>query len=366
MDARAYLTSQGWRGEGHSLDKTGRGIKKPLLIAHKQDLLGLGKKRAAQNVSDQWWMRAFDESLKGIGTGQVSALSTVRKTGINRAGLYGFFVEGEGLAGTVSNTEASSVNGVSNTTTPPTSASEESDSASEESDSESSSDSDSDSEMSEAVEIITATPIQPVDEPQRESRKRKHTDSKGEVRKRRKDLETEKAKPQPKLMLAKKQDKASKDAPQQAQVDREKTARKLKRALKNEMAVEVILRDDILKSHKSTPEELQKNSEKEVKARKKIRSAKLEEQATRAEKKAEKQAKRVQKPAEKEAKVKKRKRLEKDIAKNAPQITAKLAKLSAVEKAQYAKRAASKNQSLEEYVLRRIEKKDEKRASKAV
>ena len=70
MDARAYLTGLGWRGEGNSLDKEDRGIKKPLLISHKRDLLGLGKKKAAQNVSDQWWLRAFDESLKTIGTGK--------------------------------------------------------------------------------------------------------------------------------------------------------------------------------------------------------------------------------------------------------------------------------------------------------
>lgn len=69
MDADAYLRRQGWRGTGHSLDHTDRGIKKPLLITHKQDQLGLGKKKAAHSADDQWWMRAFDESLKNIGSG---------------------------------------------------------------------------------------------------------------------------------------------------------------------------------------------------------------------------------------------------------------------------------------------------------
>ncbi|KAF2246513.1 hypothetical protein BU26DRAFT_400663, partial [Trematosphaeria pertusa] len=102
MDTGAYLRRQGWKGSGHSLDGQGRGIKKPLLIAHKQDQLGLGKKKAAHSVDDQWWMRAFDESLKNIGTGQESTLSQVRSKGINRGGLYGFFVKGEGLTGTIS------------------------------------------------------------------------------------------------------------------------------------------------------------------------------------------------------------------------------------------------------------------------
>lgn len=70
MNADAYLRKQGWRGSGHSLDSTDRGIKKPLMIAHKQDQLGLGKKKAAYTTDDQWWMRAYDQSLQSIGTGK--------------------------------------------------------------------------------------------------------------------------------------------------------------------------------------------------------------------------------------------------------------------------------------------------------
>jgi hypothetical protein len=70
MNAETYLRKQGWQGSGHSLDSTGRGIKKPLLISHKQDQLGLGKKKAAHTTDDQWWMRAYDQSLQNIGTGQ--------------------------------------------------------------------------------------------------------------------------------------------------------------------------------------------------------------------------------------------------------------------------------------------------------
>jgi nucleolar protein TMA23 len=70
MNAESYLRKQGWKGSGHSLDSTGRGIKKPLLIAHKQDQLGLGKKKAAWTTDDQWWMRAYDQSLQNIGTGE--------------------------------------------------------------------------------------------------------------------------------------------------------------------------------------------------------------------------------------------------------------------------------------------------------
>jgi nucleolar protein TMA23 len=130
MNAEAYLRKQGWQGSGHSLDGEGRGIKKPLLIAHKQDQLGLGKKKAAYTTDDQWWMRAFDDSLKNIGTGQESTLSQIQKKGINRGGLYGFFVKGESIAGTLGDSEDSSTAPTeasaapSGTSTPATSASD--------------------------------------------------------------------------------------------------------------------------------------------------------------------------------------------------------------------------------------------------
>nr|POF17122.1 protein tma23 [Quercus suber] len=99
MDAQAYLRKHGWRGDGHSLDQSGRGIKKPLLVSKKVDVLGLGLNKHAA-VSDQWWLRAFDNGLKNFGTGQESMLAAVQKHGVNRGGLYGRFVQGEGVAGT--------------------------------------------------------------------------------------------------------------------------------------------------------------------------------------------------------------------------------------------------------------------------
>ncbi|KAF1812301.1 hypothetical protein P152DRAFT_514451 [Eremomyces bilateralis CBS 781.70] len=102
MDAEAYLKSHGWQGAGHSLDRTGRGIKKPLLISQKDNVLGLGKPKSL--TSDQWWLRAFNDSLNDIGTGKQSALSQIREGGVRRGGLYGFFVKGESLHGTIHET----------------------------------------------------------------------------------------------------------------------------------------------------------------------------------------------------------------------------------------------------------------------
>ncbi|KAJ9668461.1 hypothetical protein H2201_001509 [Coniosporium apollinis] len=103
MDAAAHLKRHGWRGHGHSLDRHDRGIKKPLLISQKADLFGVGKKKTL--VADQWWMRAFDESLKELGTGKQTALDQIQQNGVARGGLYGFFVRGEGLSGTISEVE---------------------------------------------------------------------------------------------------------------------------------------------------------------------------------------------------------------------------------------------------------------------
>lgn len=99
MDAQAYLRKQGWRGSGHSLDHTNRGITKPLLVSKKVDVLGVGLNKHAA-VSDQWWLRAFDAGLQSLGTGKESALAQVQKHGVNRGGLYGRFVKGEGVPGT--------------------------------------------------------------------------------------------------------------------------------------------------------------------------------------------------------------------------------------------------------------------------
>lgn len=100
MDVSAYLRNQGWRGDGHSLDHSNRGITKPLLISKKVDVLGVGLNKY-KAVSDQWWMRAFDQGLKSLGTGKETALSQVQKHGTNRGGLYANFVKGERFEGSI-------------------------------------------------------------------------------------------------------------------------------------------------------------------------------------------------------------------------------------------------------------------------
>ncbi|MCJ1402078.1 hypothetical protein MMC11_005297 [Xylographa trunciseda] len=117
MDTTAYLTNQGWPGLGHTLHPTGRGIKRPLLISQKTNVLGIGKKKHDAHA-DQWWARAFDSSLKGLevgkneksgATGNVksgawSALDMIKAGGkkwAGNGGLYAGFVRGEGLSGTM-------------------------------------------------------------------------------------------------------------------------------------------------------------------------------------------------------------------------------------------------------------------------
>lgn len=103
MDASQYLKKHGWQGSGHSLDGYGRGLKKPLLVSKKVDVLGVGLNKHAA-VSDQWWLRAYDQGLQALGTGQESALAQAQKHGVNRGGLYGRFVKGEGVPGTLGQT----------------------------------------------------------------------------------------------------------------------------------------------------------------------------------------------------------------------------------------------------------------------
>ena len=104
MDASAYLLNHGWRGHGHSLDHTDRGIKKPLLVSKKVDVLGVGLHKH-KAVSDQWWLRAFDQGLKSLGTGAETALSQVQKHGVHRGGLYANFVQGGQIEGSIEKKE---------------------------------------------------------------------------------------------------------------------------------------------------------------------------------------------------------------------------------------------------------------------
>jgi nucleolar protein TMA23 len=118
MDAHALLTSQGWRGSGHSLHPTSdnNGLSRPLLVSRKQNNLGVGKKQ--HKTSDMWWMNAFDRSLKGLDTAQEGkvvqtltngGLDMVAKGGskfVGNEGLYASFVRGESLSGTITPEEA--------------------------------------------------------------------------------------------------------------------------------------------------------------------------------------------------------------------------------------------------------------------
>ncbi|TGO85867.1 hypothetical protein BPOR_0357g00130 [Botrytis porri] len=117
MNAHALLTSQGWRGTGHSLHHSSDtiGLSRPLLVSKKDNLLGVGKKM--HKTADMWWLNAFDASLKGLDTskeGQVKVqegggLEMVVKGGSKwvggKGGLYSFFVRGETVGGMMEDRE---------------------------------------------------------------------------------------------------------------------------------------------------------------------------------------------------------------------------------------------------------------------
>lgn len=114
MDARALLTSQGWRGTGHSLHKSDDsiGLSKPILASRKDNTLGIGRKNHV--TSDQWWLNALDEQLKSLDTSnKTSIVQTKKNTKLDSlltagAGkykganaLYACFVSGGMLEGTL-------------------------------------------------------------------------------------------------------------------------------------------------------------------------------------------------------------------------------------------------------------------------
>jgi nucleolar protein TMA23 len=132
MDAAALLKSQGWRGKGFSLHPTDNaiGLSKPLLISRNTDGRGIGQK--THYTSDQWWLHAFDQKLKGLDTskkgtvvqsvthGKLDVIAPSQPNGkyTGVSGLYASFVRGGMLEGTL---EAKTGTGESTDATPATS-----------------------------------------------------------------------------------------------------------------------------------------------------------------------------------------------------------------------------------------------------
>ncbi|KAK3943729.1 hypothetical protein QBC46DRAFT_306902 [Diplogelasinospora grovesii] len=114
MDAAKLLKSQGWRGKGFSLHPTDNniGIATPLLLKRTTDGRGIGQKQ--HHTSDQWWLHAFDEKLKGLDTSKGAVVQSVTKGKLDQvaakegsgkwtgaSGLYASFVRGGMLEGTL-------------------------------------------------------------------------------------------------------------------------------------------------------------------------------------------------------------------------------------------------------------------------
>ncbi|KAI1331350.1 hypothetical protein F5Y16DRAFT_359654 [Xylariaceae sp. FL0255] len=126
MDAKALLTSQGWRGKGHTLHAhdDAIGLTNHILIKRNQDGSGLGSKK--DHKAEAWWLNAFDQALKGIDvksgtmkqTLKGGALEKIRSRGAagkytGVRGLYTSFVRGGVLEGSVKTQEPESATSAS-------------------------------------------------------------------------------------------------------------------------------------------------------------------------------------------------------------------------------------------------------------
>ncbi|KAI1077386.1 hypothetical protein F5B20DRAFT_583383 [Whalleya microplaca] len=123
MNAHALLTSQGWRGAGHSLHPTSdrNGLTHHLLIKRNADGRGLGS-RKEDHKATAWWASAFDQALRGLDVGKAGtamkqtvaggggalAKITARAAGkyTGAKGLYTSFVRGGVMEGTCGDGDA--------------------------------------------------------------------------------------------------------------------------------------------------------------------------------------------------------------------------------------------------------------------
>jgi nucleolar protein TMA23 len=132
MDAHAHLLSLGWAGPGHALDSrpsktykqqgkrgldydpkqlatnTGVGLVKPLMVSQRKDRFGIGKKDPKHEpaAGNEWWLKGFETALSNIGKSESERSGTATPVqalvnGQKHQGLYGFFVKGQQMEGTI-------------------------------------------------------------------------------------------------------------------------------------------------------------------------------------------------------------------------------------------------------------------------
>jgi hypothetical protein len=132
MDAHAHLLSLGWAGPGHALDSrpsktykqqgkrgleydpkqlatnTGVGLIKPLMVSQRKDRFGIGKKDPKHEPAggNEWWLKGFETALGNIGKSESERSGTATPVqalvnGQKHQGLYGFFVKGQLMEGTI-------------------------------------------------------------------------------------------------------------------------------------------------------------------------------------------------------------------------------------------------------------------------
>ncbi|ETN41770.1 uncharacterized protein HMPREF1541_03707 [Cyphellophora europaea CBS 101466] len=146
LNPSLHLQSLGWAGPGHPLNPNaykqkghrglaydpssatsksahssyfaagGNGLIKPLLVSKKEGNLGLGRRAHEPAKGNEWWLKGFEAALAGTSTStsrEGSGTSTPREgnaedlqrrvnvAGGRFGGLYGFFVRGETVGGTI-------------------------------------------------------------------------------------------------------------------------------------------------------------------------------------------------------------------------------------------------------------------------
>ncbi|KAL4939500.1 hypothetical protein BDV06DRAFT_230982 [Aspergillus oleicola] len=110
MDAYAYLIKHGWSGPGNPLNpdrastRGGLGLTKPILVSRRSGNSGIGK-TTTKDPTNQWWLRGFEDALKGMGTdaGKGAGDNGASRGNALTSELYRFFVRGEVVPGTLGN-----------------------------------------------------------------------------------------------------------------------------------------------------------------------------------------------------------------------------------------------------------------------
>ena len=114
LDSRPHKGRRGLAYDPKQAQNNGNGLIKPLLMSQKRNTFGIGKKAHEPAAGNEWWLKGFEAALSNVGKSESERTSGTATPELGHPanghsgkhiGLYGFFVKGGEMEGTIGSQE---------------------------------------------------------------------------------------------------------------------------------------------------------------------------------------------------------------------------------------------------------------------